>query len=69
MDHRLKAILIGVGAGALLGAAVAWTASQGYEDAREGEDPIKALSPVDYFSLAIGILTLARQLGSMLKRV
>jgi hypothetical protein len=69
MDHKSKAIVIGVGAGALLGAAVAWVASQGYDEAKEGEDPIKALGPADYFTLAIGILTLARQLGSMIKRV
>lgn len=69
MAPKTKAVVIGLGAGALLGAAFAWIASSGYDDAKEGENPIEALGPADYFQLAIGILTLARQLGSMIKRV
>ncbi len=68
MSHRSRAILIGVAAGALLGATFAWVAGDGSDDAQEQENPISALGPVDYFQLGISILTLARQFGGMLQR-
>jgi hypothetical protein len=68
MSHRTKSILIGVAAGALLGAAFAWVAGDGSGDAEEQGNPIAALGPGDYFQLAISILTLARQFGGMLQR-
>jgi hypothetical protein len=75
MSRKTRAVMIGVGAGALLGAAFAWIASQGAEDAAaEGggdgvTDAIAALGPMDYFQLGISILTLARQFGAMLQRM
>lgn len=71
MNHRYRALLIGIGAGALLGATFAWVASdsdnQEHERAASG-GALSTLGPMDYFALAISILTLARQFGGMLKR-
>lgn len=70
MNSKLKSLLIGVGAGALLGAAFAWVAGEG-ADADEDGNPLNAvaqLGPMDYFTLAIAIFTLARQFGTMLKK-
>lgn len=69
MNYRTKALLIGTIAGACLGAILALTSTSGYDEAAEGESPIAALGPSDYFQLGIGVLTLARQFGQMLKRV
>ncbi len=69
MSHRTKSIIIGVTAGALLGAAFAWVAGDGADKNDEESHALSALGPVDYFQLAISILTLARQFGGMLKRV
>ena len=68
MSHRTKAILIGVAAGALLGAAFAWVAGDGEDDPEKGQNAITSLGPLDYFQLGISILTLARQFGGMLQR-
>lgn len=70
MNPKLRSLLIGVGAGALLGATFAWVASEG-ADADEDGNPLNAVSqlgPMDYFALAIAIFTLARQFGNMLKK-
>lgn len=69
MRYRTKALIIGTALGALIGAIFALTSSAGYDDASESENPIAALGPADYFQLGIGVLTLARQFGQMLKRV
>ena len=69
MNHKAKAVLIGVAAGALLGAAFAWVASdKGSSDEIVHKGPLADLSPMDYFALGISILTLARQFGGMVKR-
>lgn len=68
MSQRKRAILIGVAAGALLGATFAWVAGDGSDDLPEKQSPMSALGPVDYFQLGISILTLARQFGGMLQR-
>jgi hypothetical protein len=69
MKYRTKALLIGTAIGAVVGAVLALTSVDGYGEAKASESPIAALGPSDYFQLGIGILTLARQFGSMLKRV
>lgn len=69
MKYRTKALLIGMSIGAIVGAILALTSAEGYDEARSSENPIAALGPADYFQLGIGILTLARQFGQMLKRV
>jgi len=69
MKYRTKALLIGTGIGALIGAVLALTSAAGYDDAQSSESPISALGPGDYFALGISVLTLARQFGQMLKRV
>jgi len=68
MKYRTKALLIGTGIGALIGAILALTSAAGYNDAESSESPIAALGPGDYFALGISVLTLARQFGQMLKR-
>lgn len=68
MSHRTRAILIGIAAGALLGATFAWVAGDRSEQKADDENPMSALGPVDYFQLGISILTLARQFGGMLQR-
>lgn len=68
MDDRRKAVLIGLFAGALLGAAFAWVASDGSNEGNDGEiSGVAKLGPTDYFSLGVSILTLARQFGDMLR--
>jgi hypothetical protein len=70
MNTKLRSMLIGVGAGALLGATFAWVASEATGNDQDG-NPMQAvaqLGPMDYFTLAIAIFTLARQFGSMLKK-
>lgn len=69
MNDRTRALITGVIAGGILGAVLAWIATDGYDEASSRENPIKALGPGDYLALGIGILTLARQFGAMLKRV
>lgn len=71
MNQRYRALLIGIGAGALLGATFAWVASDSdsQEEERAAGGALSTLGPMDYFALAISILTLARQFGGMLKRV
>jgi hypothetical protein len=69
MRYRTKALIIGTVIGAAVGAILALTSSDGYDEASSAENPIAALGPGDYFQLGISILTLARQFGSMLKRV
>lgn len=68
MKYRTKALLIGTGVGALIGAILALTSASGHDDAKSTESPLAALGPGDYFALGISILTLARQFGQMLKR-
>ena len=72
MNHKVRALLIGIGAGALLGAAFAWVASErGADNDGKGGTALSAVStlgPMDYFALGIAILTLARQFGGMLKK-
>lgn len=66
MNHRVKSILIGFVAGALLGAAFGWVVGDNEPDG-DGKVGLAALGPADYFQLGISILTLARQFGSMLR--
>ncbi|HHY57080.1 MAG TPA: hypothetical protein GYA08_16780 [Chloroflexi bacterium] len=69
MSHKMRSLLIGVVAGAMLGAAFAWVASDNNNDGEaDAVAAIKQLGPMDYFSLGIAILTLARQFGGMLKK-
>jgi hypothetical protein len=69
MNSKLRSIVIGISAGALLGATFAWVASEATDD--DDGNPLNAvaqLGPMDYFTLAIAIFTLARQFGSMLRK-
>ena len=68
MKYRTKALIIGTVAGALIGAILALTSAEGHDDVSAAESPIATLGPADYFQLGIGVLTLARQFGQMLKR-
>jgi hypothetical protein len=65
----MRSLVIGVVAGAMLGAAFAWVASDNdHNGESDAVTAIKQLGPMDYFSLGIAILTLARQFGGMLKK-
>ncbi len=64
MSHRTKTILVGLLAGAFLGAAFGWVIGNNEPD--EEMPGLAALGPGDYFQLGISILTLARQFGSMI---
>jgi len=66
MNHRMKSILIGLVAGAILGGAFGWVVGDNEPD-DDGQMGLAALGPGDYFQLGISILTLARQFGSMLR--
>ena len=67
MNSKGRAVLVGILAGALLGATFAWVASDSVNDEDEAAG-IAALGPKDYFALGISILTLARQFGSMVRK-
>lgn len=72
MNERTKAILTGIAAGAMLGGAFAWIASDedvDVGDDLDGEAAIASLGPSDYFQLGIGVLTLARQFHGMLRKL
>lgn len=70
MNQKLRSLIVGVSAGALLGATFAWVASDGQSNDDDG-NPISAvaqLGPMDYLTLGIAIFTLARQFGNMIKK-
>ena len=67
MSKRQNTVVVGLIAGALLGAAFAWVAGDADDDDDE-EVGIAALGPRDYFALGISILTLARQFGGMVRK-
>ena len=67
MTYRTKALLVGTLFGALIGAVLAWTATDGQPEGEEATNPLANLGPSDYLQLGIAILTLGRQFGSMLK--
>lgn len=71
MNRKVKALLIGLLAGAALGAAIGWVVADGEEKVgTDGERlGVTALGPGDYFKLGISLLTLAREFGQMMKRV
>lgn len=59
-------VIAGVVVGAAVGGAFGWLASS---RSKEGNKPsIATLSPAQYFQLGIGVLTLARQFGSMIQK-
>jgi len=65
MSHRTKSIIVGLLAGALLGAAFGWVV--GEEDSNEEMPGLAALGPGDYLQLGISIFTLARQFSNMIR--
>ena len=67
MSDKAKSILIGTLAGALLGAAVAWVASDIDDDDEETTNAVSSLHPSDYFQLGIGLLSLVRQFSGMIQ--
>ncbi len=66
-EQKQGIVDLGALAGAVLGVAFAWVASDGKNESGEGE--AIQLKPTDYFQLGIGLLTLARQFGVMWERI
>jgi hypothetical protein len=68
MNYKMKALLVGATAGALLGVVFAWIASNSESNERGEPAGLAALGPGDYLQLGISILTLGRQFSSMVKK-
>ncbi len=70
MNYKVRALLIGAGAGALLGATFAWLSADNSQEDEHGNrsNAVAKLGPMDYLALGIAILGLARQFGGMLKK-
>jgi hypothetical protein len=65
-SSRMSIVALGIILGAVLGGSFAWLASS---RSKEGnETAFASLGPADYFQLGIGVLTLARQFGSMIQK-
>lgn len=69
MKARPKALLIGILVGATIGAIMALTASPSDEGSEGDKTGLAALGPSEYIQLGVAVLALARQFGTMLKRV
>ena len=69
MNPKLKSLVIGMAAGALLGATMGWVFGDGKEQADEqGKSALASLGPGDYIKLGISILVLAREFSGMVRR-
>ncbi len=68
MTVRSKTLLIGAAAGALIGIALAWIATDGDKDEDGNPVGLASLNTGDYFQLGMAILTLARQFTGMVKK-
>jgi|GEM_PF-625304 len=64
---KVKPVLTGLVAGAILGAAFAWVISEGIEELEEDGIRLSSLKPADYFQLGISVLNLARQFSGMFR--
>lgn len=69
MNSRVKTLLIGAIAGALLGTAFAWVASDSDTDDPEAKIGLTQMRPTDYFQLGVSLLNVARQFSDMVKKV
>ncbi len=65
-NSRKRIVMTGVILGGLLGGVFAWLSSDRAEES--DTTAIHSMGPSEYFQLAIGVLTLARQFQSMLQR-
>lgn len=70
MNQRVQTIVLGLAAGALLGGAFAWVVSEAKDEKAEDSTTalLKKIGPLEYFSLAIAIFSVARQLGNVLRK-
>ena len=68
MNEKTKTLLIGTIAGAALGAALAWVASDADDVDLGTRSAVSQLGPGEYIALGISILTLARQFSSMMRK-
>ncbi len=69
MNSRVKTLLIGAIAGALLGTAFAWVASDSDADDPAAKIGLTQMRPTDYFQLGVSLLNVARQFSDMVKKV
>lgn len=70
MSTRMKAIVYGLAAGALIGAVFGWIVGDGEETASRSVTVggLSALTPGDYLKVGISVLTLAREFNSMVRK-
>ncbi len=69
MKARPKALLFGVLIGAAVGVILALMATPEQSDENGENTALASLGPAEYLQLGFAILTLARQVGTVLKRV
>jgi len=67
MNNKTKTLLIGTISGAVLGAALAWVASDADDVDLGTRSAVSQLGPGEYIALGISILTLARQFSHMMR--
>lgn len=72
MSVRTKSVLIGLAIGAAAGAIFGWISSGEHssnDGTRTAEVGLSTLAPGDFLKIGISLLTLARELGQMVKRI
>ncbi len=72
MSQRTKSMLIGLAIGAAAGAVFGWVSSQEHvqsDGTRMGTVGLSTLAPNDFLKIGISLLSLARELGAMVRRV
>jgi len=69
MNVRAKSVVIGMLIGAAAGAVFGWiSAHEGDDPERTGATGLSTLAPGDFLKIGISLLTLARELGQMVRR-
>lgn len=70
MRPRTKSIVIGIAAGAAIGAVFGWIIGDGEETATRSIEVggLAALGPGDYLKIGIAVLALAREFNAMIRK-
>lgn len=67
MSERTKTIMGAIAIGAVCGAVLGWTATSNVDYMDGEKHGIENLGTKDYIALGMSLLTLARQVGEMLR--